>query len=61
MEDVIFDEHDKKNNLNVLLMEPDGKEGSENILINHAVHPLKQSNNPRAIDDEEWANMLRLL
>lgn len=61
MEEMIFGEHDKKNNLNVLLTEPDGKDGSENMLINHAVHPLKQSNNPRAIDDEEWENMRRLL
>ena len=61
MEDMNFGEHDKKNNLGVLLMEPDGKEGSEDMRINHAVHPLKLSNNPRAIDDEEWANMLRLL
>lgn len=61
MEDMNFDEHDEKNNLSILLMEPDGKEGSGDMRINHAVHPLKLSNNPRAIDDEEWANMLRLL
>lgn len=61
MEDMNIDEHDKKNHLNVLLTEPDGKVSPENMRINHAVHPLKQSNNPRAIDDEEWENMRRLL
>lgn len=61
MEDMSSYEYDKKNNLNALLTEPDEKGDSKDMRINHAVHPLKLSNNPRAIDDEEWANMLRLL
>lgn len=53
------DEHDKKNNLNILLTEADEKDYTENIASHQAIHPLKRSKNPRPIDDEEWESMLK--
>lgn len=59
MKDMNCDEHGTKNNLNILFAGTDEKKCSENMRIIHTVHPLTQSNNPRAIDDEEWESMLR--
>lgn len=55
------DEQDNKNNQKNIWVKSEEKICREKISVNHAVHPLQRSQNPRAIDDEEWESMLRIL
>ena len=54
-------EQDNKNNQKNVWGKREENICTENISVNHVIHPLKQSKNPRAIDDKEWESMLGLL
>lgn len=55
------DEQDNNSNQKNIWGKQEENVCTENISVNHVIHPLKQSQNLRPIDDEEWESMLRIL